>query len=413
MILEVNNTFGERRMYFLTASDPNPPSQIRGPPGSGPPNLPDQPLTRTVIKQSLAKDFHVSPFNSRKGSYSLTIRDVLTPSADARAGPVDNTITLKSSKGHGKMVARLFSDGPAIDPETLSRLQEFKFLASWWWVGFVTFPRILKEAWALFFRRKLHVWYRPEPLKESIGRRADSTEMRLEAVFRRYLRHLVETSDTPMTVKYVPIGLSEDTEELMLPTRAPDEERSTPPPDAQELEVKILTPVFYQRFVRYAHDLEALFCEFRESSTVWVSRPDLLPKLVLKKHLPQLTTPSPADFVYFKTIQRLRRNPERIDRPLTSSDSPKTRPREVDIRGFRISAMDGYVLAQEGIETRRLYRGTVLRLLLADRVSFGSVPLLQMQCFMLQLWLAWVISRDAQQSITQALISLSGHFSST
>ena len=199
----------------------------------------------------------------------------------------------------------------------------------------------------------------------------------------------------------------------MLPTRAPDEERSTPPPDAQELEVKILTPVFYQRFVRYAHDLEALFCEFRESSTVWVSRPDLLPKLVLKKHLPQLTTPSPADFVYFKTIQRLRRNPERIDRPLTSSDSPKTRPREVDIRGFRISAMDGYVLAQEGIETRRLYRGTVLRLLLADRVSFGSVPLLQMQCFMLQLWLAWVISRDAQQSITQALISLSGHFSST
>ena len=47
-----------------------------------------------------------------------------------------------------------------------------RFVSLWWWVGFVTFPRIVKEAAKLFFKRKLHVWYRPEVLHTSIGRTA-------------------------------------------------------------------------------------------------------------------------------------------------------------------------------------------------------------------------------------------------
>ncbi len=175
------------------------------------------------------------------------------------SGPVSNTITLKSSKDHGKLVARLFSDGPAIDPASLSVWQKLKFLASWGWLGFITFPRILREAWVLFFKRKLHVWLRPEPLKESISRLADDTEQRLELVFRKYLRHVVEQSQAALAVRYIPSGVPGVGSELMLSPAA------TSGSDAkEEVELKVLTPLFYSRFVGYAHDMEAFFAEFRE-----------------------------------------------------------------------------------------------------------------------------------------------------
>ena len=40
----------------------------------------------------------------------------------------------------------------------------------------MTFPRILREAGKLFWRRGLHVWYRPEVLESSIGRNETEDE---------------------------------------------------------------------------------------------------------------------------------------------------------------------------------------------------------------------------------------------
>ena len=157
MILEVNNTFDERRMYFLkdtTAAD------------------------KDIVKFKTAwpKDFHVSPFNSRKGSYSLIAIDPLMRTTCGNE-IIDNTITLKSSGDQAKLVARISSTGKNINPATLTSWARIGFVLSWWWVGFVTFPRIVKEAAKLFFRRKLHVWYRPEVLNSSIGRTATNGEM--------------------------------------------------------------------------------------------------------------------------------------------------------------------------------------------------------------------------------------------
>ena len=386
MILEVNNTFGERRIYFLTPGDEGSMSRIVEPPSSNQVDASGKPPPRMVMKGVWPKDFHVSPFNSRNGSYSLVAGDLLGP---CKPGTrlIDNTITLKSSKGPGKIVARLFSEGPPIDPTSLGWLQKLIFLASWWWVGLVTFPRIVKEAWILFFRRNLHVWYRPEPLKKSIGRMADSSECRLESIFRRYLRHLVEASELSVAVKYIPSGLAESSGELMLPRAVRDSSAS-----AHELEFKVLTPAFYSRFVYYAHDLEAIFCEFRENCTVWISHPELIPTLFLKPPSAPLNISNSIDFAYFKAIQRLRRRPDRIERPLTSSAAPTAKSQETDIREFRISSMDGYVLAREGSEGKRIYRSTVLKLFIADRVAFGIMPLLETQRFMVQAWMAWIIS---------------------
>jgi len=89
---------------------------------------------------------------------------------------IDNTITLISSKDHAKLVARLNSTGPALDQDRMSAYDTMQFVLSWWWVGFVTFPRIVKEAGLLFFKRSLHVWFRPEVLHTGVGRLPTATE---------------------------------------------------------------------------------------------------------------------------------------------------------------------------------------------------------------------------------------------
>lgn len=339
-----------------------------------------------VFKQEWPKDFHVSPFNSRKGSYSLQAFDPLKSTAEGRES-IDNTITLKSSKSHGKIVARLVSNGQPVDPSNMNIAQKWQFLLSWWWVGFVTFPRIVREAGRLWFKRKLHVWYRPEPLRESMGRNADLTEQKLELMFRKYLRSLVEQCQAPVALKYVPCGLADSGRELMLSPATKDKHDA----DIDEVEFKVLTPVFYTRFVFYAHDLEALFSELRESCTIWVSRPDILPKLLFKKPAPALEARGPMDFACFEAIRYLRRRPETIVRPLTSSQilqepSPTT---AVDIRDFRISSMDAFILKQDDADLRKRYRSLVLRIFVAHRLAFGSLLLVDAVLIVIRTWLAW------------------------
>lgn len=395
VILEVNNTFDERRMYFLGSDDvalgtaDTIPSSAPGMDSKAQPASTDEPKP---LRRAWPKDFHVSPFNSRKGAYSLVAHDPLAPMLEGR-GHINNIINLSSSKNHAKLVARVFSEGDALDPAAMSIWQKARFLLAWWWVGFVTFPRIVKEAGLLFFKRKLHVWYRPEPLKESLGRHADDTERHLEIFFRNYLRYLVTQCLEPLRVRYVPSGISGACVETMDSSAQISADKSV-----QELEFKVLTPAFYSRFVYYAHDLEALFCELRENCTIWVSRPDLLPKLVFKKPPQPLHLSSRFEFGQFKMIQRLRRRPERIVRPLTSSQqsdqATNTGPDTgQDIREFRPSSMDGYVLAHEYPEARKTYRSLVLKLFIADRIALGSMDLLRLEMLIARGLLAWLVTR--------------------
>ena len=161
MILEVNNTFDERRMYLLKRPDG---VEVNG---------------LLILSGNFAgkwpKDFHVSPFNSRKGSYSLDSLDPFSKEGES-AGKIYNTIILRSSKNVAKITAKVFSTKPALDPLNMTFQAKLAFLLAWWWVGFITYPRIVKEAGKLFFRRKLHVWYRPEVLKDSIGRTETAQE---------------------------------------------------------------------------------------------------------------------------------------------------------------------------------------------------------------------------------------------
>ena len=182
MILEVNNTFDERRLYFLKGSrleaipTINDLKSLSDKSGSQQAHEVHRAATEwcyentTKFASSWPKDFHVSPFNSRKGSYTLSALDPFSQ------GKVNNIITLSSSKDHPKLVAKIISTGDFIDPCEMGTVAKLRFVATWWWVGFVTFPRIVREAAKLFFHRKLHVWYRPEVLRESIGRKGIGEE---------------------------------------------------------------------------------------------------------------------------------------------------------------------------------------------------------------------------------------------
>lgn len=176
MILEVNNTFDERRMYFLS-----PQTSLMGTD-----NYQNRSFAASdsCFKGSWAKDFHVSPFNSREGSYSIVARHIL-PFINNDIGRLSNRITLTSSEGHKKLVAQAFSTRPVIDPATLSMIDLIRLVVRWSWTGFATFPRILRQAFTLYFKKRLVVWFRPEVNRGSIGRMPTRSETFVIAAYSR------------------------------------------------------------------------------------------------------------------------------------------------------------------------------------------------------------------------------------
>lgn len=394
ILLEVNNTFGERRSYLVTRDFDAEAKHLQNAAITG---QKDQP-PRARVKNTWAKDFHVSPFNSRNGTYSVMAADPLGEGMKGFRG-LDVTINLSSSKGQPKILARLFSEGEAIDPSSMTLFQKYHFLSSWFWVGFATVPRIITQAGKLLFQRKLHIWYRPEPLKKSMSRVADDKEVTLEAAFRAYLRSLVERSPSPLSVTYVPSGIPDRTEETFNSPNAVA--RSS---EAEDVRIQVLTPIFYSRFIGYAHDVEAIFCEMAESCTLWVDKPDVLPKIFVRKPLAPLHATSLLDFASFKLIKALRQRPETIKRPMTSVETTPDAPHASDIRDFRMSSLDAFVLGNESVQLKQNYRYAALVLFISDRFFFGSVLLLETLMLTGQVGLAWAMASILARATTARII---------
>lgn len=139
VILEVHNTFGEKHIYVVRHS---------------------------TKSQSITRRFHVSPFNDRLGTYQFK-----TTSPDSG---ITIELTLVTPEAKPKLVATLKSKSGALvtDNVTVLRL----CLKCGWWI-FLTFPRILFEAWKLHYRKGLSVYMRPEPFHENgtVGRQSPSS----------------------------------------------------------------------------------------------------------------------------------------------------------------------------------------------------------------------------------------------
>lgn len=366
MIVEVNNTFGERRMYLLKAdkaSNEDQDVEFNG-------DL--TPQKKTLFTDSWQKDFHVSPFNSTKGTYSLKAVDPLAAFQDTGSVKIDNTIVLRSSKQDAKIVAKVWSEGPPRDATSISMLALARFVVSWCWVGFATFPRILWEASKLFFRRKLHVWYRPEVLDTSLGRAYTADETTLERFFAAFLEDVVSNAAKPLRVIYEAAHTGGQEVSWSSPGFTYEEVHK------RTLAIKVLSPAFYSRLVHYAHikeafDRECLATE-EKNRTVVVQKPQLLPTFLEATKARQATWTSKGQGVFGRFrwwLLRLLRSPP----PAQSYGQDSFHPDHSvsDIRSFQDSEFDRFVRHRG--EHVALYQGPTLKLFLAQRFAFGLPPL--------------------------------------
>jgi hypothetical protein len=128
----------------------------------------------------------------------------------------------------------------------MSVLEKTKFLLAWWWVGLATFPRTIVQALKLLLKRKLPWVFRPEPRRNTMPRHADPTEVLIEGLFRKYLSYYVDESGNALTINYSPAGLVYGKDETMSSpaVRLTNE-------NVEILNIKVLTPSFYSRFLHY------------------------------------------------------------------------------------------------------------------------------------------------------------------
>lgn len=376
MILEVNNTFDERRMYLLLNSRSDSPS-----PGSdGNKDYHESPSHSRSDGASFRsvwdKDFHVSPFNSRHGSYRLTARDP-QPFSAPTTGVISNDITLLSSQGRTKLVARVFSTQAAVADASITGREAARMAVSWGWIGFLTVPRILAEAVKLYFAHALDVFYRPEVVAgTSIARRATAQERRLEGYFARYLEAVVRRSADPLRVVYRrPAGFGSGSKLCFDSGHADDGTTAAP------VELRVVTPAFYRRFVHYAHAAEALDGEFlctdarNQTIVVACDKEDGARQLLQawRSAVQQATTPAGWRW---ELIRQLRVAPEEPSYGSSGSEQDEAASSggfytsRRDIRATGYADMDRWAAGQTDAGT---YRDELTRVFLARRLGGEGV----------------------------------------
>lgn len=145
VVTEVNNTFGEKHVYVLSAN-----LQTKG-------GFP--------ARFQADKAFHVSPFNNMDGTYTFTFADIRKD--------LDICIDLHR-KGDHILKARLRGT-----PSPLTPFNQLKTLLRHPARPHLTMSRIYREAYKLRFKRKLDFFSKPVPRSPmTIGRRPPTTIQR-------------------------------------------------------------------------------------------------------------------------------------------------------------------------------------------------------------------------------------------
>ncbi|CCG81773.1 Putative uncharacterized protein [Taphrina deformans PYCC 5710] len=149
VVLEVNNTFGEKHVYVLQQ------------------DLADEvPRKGYTSAQTFPRRFHVSPFNDRSGSYRLQCLDPLS----GDEFKVSMHLTLLDVDGTKKLTAQVESTFAPV--ETSRTGSSVWTLVKYGSAVFLTMPRILLQAYKIHYGKKLAVYLRPEPYEDigAIGR---------------------------------------------------------------------------------------------------------------------------------------------------------------------------------------------------------------------------------------------------
>lgn len=128
VLAEVNNTFHDRHVYHLPSLQPE----------------------GDFLTARHAKEFHVSPFNDREGTYVFRFN----------RQPLEHLDIGVNLERDGKTVFRSWLSGR---PRPFTSREIRRVLLRHPVAAAVTMPRILTQAAHLYFRKKLKVFKRPEP----------------------------------------------------------------------------------------------------------------------------------------------------------------------------------------------------------------------------------------------------------
>jgi hypothetical protein len=141
-------------------------------------------------------------------------------------------------------------------------------------------------------------------------RLADENEIFIERIFRRYLRYFVEHSPVPMKLTYIPAGLVNITEEVMTSPSV----QLVGDDKVKGLELRVLTPLFYSRYVHYPSCLHALISESQLlNSTTELSDPGLVSALTNNHHPSSPPFSSRWEKVSFSVLRSLRTEAGKIE----------------------------------------------------------------------------------------------------
>ena len=166
-----------------------------------------------------------------------------------------------------------------------------------------------------------------------------------------------------------------------------------------KLELRVISPGFYSRFIHYAYtseafDREALFTD-EKNRTAWISQPELLVKVLLGRSPPREKYSIPGERSYLDELRwtflkKIRCPPAEPAYPVT----PKPTEFDVDdIRKPSFSDMDRFVRGPEGRQHAGIYRRTATKVFLAQRFTLGFTEVVDLFDFLLRLFLSYVGSK--------------------
>lgn len=242
VVLEVNNTFGEKHIYVLNADSPNNPPPRKG----------------YTFAGTMEKVFHISSFNHRSGSYVIQVRD---PLQDAEDMKVDVHMAVFDKEGKKSMVARAYSNSKSFDILGGSSWLGWWLSLTWGWNNFLALPETFFEAWRLY-RKKTAFYRRPEPRKKSWGRAPTRAEREMQTLFLAYLRARVSVygSELEFKVTLPECDPQKTPQHVVFSTGGRDREASGVA--AEKVHLKVLNPRFFLRFFANQDPAQTLWLDY-------------------------------------------------------------------------------------------------------------------------------------------------------
>ncbi|TPR04741.1 putative proteasome subunit alpha type-3 domain protein [Aspergillus niger] len=168
MIMEINNSFYEKRNIFFRLTGDGMP--VDEPPSPSSTIIASAKGTRESV--SLRSHSPASKRKYYKGYWDKVIFGspfekvegyMLAKTVDILRGPsLQSTLSSNNPDGQVKITSRLASWGNPVDPLTASGWDIARFISRWTHVGALSAPRIVKEALRIRFRGNLKYLQRPE-----------------------------------------------------------------------------------------------------------------------------------------------------------------------------------------------------------------------------------------------------------